>query len=165
MRITDIFLAFPALILTLVVVSVVGRHMLPIISTFGILGIPGYARLMRGIALQEINKPYVQSAIVGGSGNGRIIAKHILPNCIAPIIVSFTFDLGGIILSLAGLGFLGFGDPTLIEWGNDISIAQSQLYSAPWASFWPGMGILVTVLAFMLVGDGLRDALDPRLKI
>ena len=165
MRITDIFLAFPSLILVLVVISVVGSHTLPIISTFGILGIPGYARLIRGIALQETNRPYVQSAIVSGTSNPRIIFKHILPNCIAPIIVTFTFDLGGIILSLAGLGFLGFGDPSLIEWGNDISIAQPYLYNAPWAALWPGVAILVSVLAFMLVGDGLRDALDPRLKI
>jgi len=90
--------------------------------------------------------------------------KHILPNCIQPVIISFTFDIGGIILSLAGLSFLGFSDPQLIEWGNDIADARMHLYDAPWGAMWPGFMILLTVLGFMLFGDGLRDALDPRLR-
>ena len=90
--------------------------------------------------------------------------KQILPNCIAPVIVAVTFNIGGIILSLAGLSFLGFGDYKLIEWGTDINIARARLTTAPWASIWPGVGIFVTVLGFMLIGDGLRDALDPRLQ-
>ncbi|MHA1297778.1 MAG: ABC transporter permease subunit, partial [Promethearchaeota archaeon] len=90
--------------------------------------------------------------------------KHILPNVIQPIIISFTMDLGGVILSFAGLAFLGYSDPSLIEWGRDISIARGRLINAPWASFWPGFMIMLTVLGFMLLGDGLRDALDPRLR-
>jgi ABC-type dipeptide/oligopeptide/nickel transport system permease subunit len=93
--------------------------------------------------------------------------RHVLPNCIQPIIISFTFDIGGIILSLAGLAFLGFSDWRMIEWGNDINIARERLWDVfnfPHAAFWPGFMILLTVLGFMLVGDGLRDALDPRLK-
>ncbi|MCP4763053.1 MAG: ABC transporter permease subunit, partial [archaeon] len=98
------------------------------------------------------------------ASNLRIIFKHILPNCIAPIIISVTFDIGGVILSLAGLAFLGFGDESVIEWGYDIALSKSKIYVALWAPFWPGFAILITVLGFMLLGDGLRDALDPRLK-
>jgi len=101
---------------------------------------------------------------VAGAGNWRIMFRHILPNCIQPIIISVTFDIGGVILSLAGLAFLGFNDPSLVEWGNDLAQARLHLQTAPWASIWPGFMILLTVLGFMLLGDGLRDALDPRLK-
>ncbi|WP_457559392.1 ABC transporter permease, partial [Candidatus Harpocratesius sp.] len=134
--------------------------------TYGILGIPGYTRLIRGTALQEKNKTYVEAAKVAGANKLKIMFKHILPNCLAPIIVAFTFDIGGIILSLAGLSFLGFSDTKnpVVEWGTDINYARNHIYDAPWAAFTPGFGILLTVLAFMLVGDGLRDALDPRLQ-
>jgi ABC-type dipeptide/oligopeptide/nickel transport system permease subunit len=165
MRIMDIFMAFPSLILAIVFVSITGPRMDTIMLAYGILGIPGYTRLMRSAALQERNKTYVGSARVSGASNFRLMFIHILPNCIAPMLVSFTFDIGGIILSLAGLSFLGFGDQNLVEWGNDISLGRSQLYIAPWASLWPGFAILITVLGFMLLGDGLRDALDPRLKV
>jgi peptide/nickel transport system permease protein len=90
--------------------------------------------------------------------------KHILPNVIQPIIISVTFDIGGIILSLAGLSFLGFSDYRMVDWGNEIATGRQFLYIAPWASLWPGLFILLAVLGFMLLGDGLRDALDPRLK-
>ena len=141
--------------------------MTPIMFAYGILGIPYYARLIRGSVLQARQLPYIEAAKVAGSGNWRIMFKHVLPNTIQPIIISFTFDIGGIILSLAGLAFLGFSDWRLIEWGNDINIARERLWDVmnfPHAAFWPGMMILLTVLGFMLVGDGLRDALDPRLK-
>jgi len=165
MRIMDVMLAFPGLILAVVFIGIMGPEMRNIMLAYGILGIPGYARLMRGSALQEINRPYVYSERVSGASNFRIMFKHILPNCIAPLVIAFTFDIGGIILSLAGLGFLGFSDPKLVDWGSDISAARSKIYNAPWAALWPGFGIFITVLGFMLLGDGLRDALDPRLKI
>jgi len=164
MRITDVFLAFPGLILALVFIAIWGQKMEYIMLAFGILGIPYYARLIRGSVLQARELPYVEAARVSGSGNWRLMFRHVLPNCIQPIIISFTFDIGGIILSLAGLSFLGYSDMTLIEWGNDISVARLHLIDAPWSMFWPGIMILVTVLGFMLVGDGLRDALDPRMK-
>ena len=164
MRITDIFLAFPGLILALVFVAIWGQRMEYIMLAFGILGVPYYARLIRGSVLQARELPYVEAARVSGSGNWRLMFRHVLPNCIQPIIISFTFDIGGIILSLAGLSFLGYSDMTLIEWGNDISQARLHLTDAPWTIFWPGFMILITVLGFMLVGDGLRDALDPRMK-
>lgn len=164
MRITDIFLAFPGLILALVFVAIWGQRMEYIMLAFGILGVPYYARLIRASVLQARELPYVEAARVSGSGNWRLMFRHVLPNCIQPIIISFTFDIGGIILSLAGLSFLGYSDMSLIEWGNDISQARLHLTDAAWTVFWPGFMILITVLGFMLVGDGLRDALDPRMK-
>jgi len=164
MRIMDIFLAFPGLILAMVFIAIWGQHMEFIMLAYGIIGIPYYSRLIRSSVVQARELPYVEAAKVAGAGNWRIMFKHILPNCIQPIIISFTFDIGGIILSLAGLAFLGFSDPQLIEWGNDIADARLHLYEAPWGAFWPGMMILLAVLGFMLLGDGLRDALDPRLR-
>jgi ABC-type dipeptide/oligopeptide/nickel transport system permease subunit len=164
MRGFDIMMAFPGLILAIVVVAIYGRHIEYILMIFGFLGIPGYARLIRGNVLQAKELPYVEAARVSGASNWRIMFKHILPNVIQPIIIRVTFNVGGMILALAGLSYLGFGDPNLIEWGNDINFARNQLYLAPWASLWPGFMILITVLGFMLVEDGLRDALDPRLR-
>jgi peptide/nickel transport system permease protein len=164
MRICDILLAFPGLILALVVISIVGQQIQYILMVWGVLGIPFYARLIRGNVLQARELPYIQAARVAGAGNGRIMFRHILPNVIQPIIVSVTFNIGAWILGLAALAYLGFSDPGMIEWGNDINFARTNLYSAPWASLWPGFMILITVLGFMLLGDGLRDALDPRLK-
>jgi len=164
MRIVDIMLAFPALIFALVLVGILGVSLENIILAYGILGIPYYSRLIRGNVLQARQLPYVEAARVSGAGNWAVMFKHILPNVIQPIIISFTMDLGGVILSFAGLAFLGYSDPSLIEWGRDISIARGRLINAPWASFWPGFMIMLTVLGFMLLGDGLRDALDPRLR-
>ncbi|TFF97529.1 MAG: ABC transporter permease [Promethearchaeota archaeon] len=164
MRIADVFLAFPGLILAIVLVGILGRKLEFIILAYGILGIPGYSRLIRGSVLQAKELPYIEAAKASGAGNWRIMFKHILPNCIQPIIISFTFDIGGVILSFAGLAFLGYSDPQLIEWGRDIDIGRSHLLTAPWASLFPGIMIIITVLGFMLLGDGLRDALDPRLK-
>lgn len=164
MRLVDIIMAFPGLIIVIIIISILGPAMENILLVYGILGIPGYSRLVRGTALQEKNKTYIEAAKVAGASKGKIMFKHILPNCLAPVMVSFTFDIGGIILSLAGLAFLGFSDPSLIEWGNDIDYARSHIYDAPWAAFTPGLGIFMTVLGFMLVGDGLRDAFDPRLQ-
>lgn len=164
MRGVDIIMAFPGLIIVIILISILSPNMQTILLTYGILGIPGYTRLIRGTALQEKNKTYVEAAKVAGASSFKIMFKHILPNCLAPVIVAFTFDIGGIILSLAGLAFLGFSDTQLIEWGTDINYARNHIYDAPWAAFTPGFGILITVLAFMLVGDGLRDAFDPRLQ-
>jgi len=164
MRISDIFFAFPGLIFAIVLVGILGRRMEYIILAYGILGIPYYSRLIRASVLQAKELPYVEAARVSGARNWRIMFKHIMPNCIQPIIISFTFDIGGVILSFAGLAFLGYSDPHLIEWGRDIDIGRGHLVNAPWASFWPGLMIIFTVLGFMLIGDGLRDALDPRLR-
>lgn len=164
MRVSDIFFAFPGLIFAIVLVGILGRRMEYIILAYGILGIPYYSRLIRASVLQAKELPYVEAARVSGAKNWRIMFRHIMPNCIQPIIISFTFDIGGVILSFAGLAFLGYSDPHLIEWGRDIDIGRGHLVNAPWASFWPGLMIIFTVLGFMLIGDGLRDALDPRLR-
>ena len=164
MRVFDVLLAFPALIFAIVFVAIFGRQLNIIIMAYGILGIPYYSRLIRGNVLQAKELPYVQAARVAGAKNWRIMFRHILPNTIQPIIISVTLDIGGVILSFAGLAFLGYSDPDLIEWGRDISDARGHILTAPWASLWPGVMIIITVLGFMLVGDGLRDALDPRLK-
>ena len=164
MRICDIFLAFPSLILSLVFIAIYGPYIEIILIVCGFLGIPIYARLIRGNVLQARQLPYIEAARVAGAGNWRIMFRHILPNVIQPIIVFFTFDIGAYILGLAGLSFLGMNQSVLVEWGNDINVARENPYEAPWAGLWPGFMIFLTVLGFMLVGDGLRDALDPRLK-
>ncbi len=164
MRIFDILLAFPTLIIVFIFISIFGQNINIILIAFGILGIPGYARLIRGSVLQIKEGVFIEAAKVTGANNFKIMFKYILPNVISPIIIAISFDYGGIILGLAGLSFLGLGDPNTIEWGVDINAGRLRLYSAPWASFWPGLMIFITVLGFMLIGDGLRDALDPRLK-
>jgi len=164
MRVCDVFLAFPGLILCLVFIAIYGPYIEMILLIYGFLGIPFYARLIRGNVLLARDLPYVEAARVSGAGNWRIMFKHILPNVIQPIIISVTFNLGTVILGLAGLSFLGVNQSILIEWGNDINVARENPYEAPWAGLWPGFMIFITVLGFMLVGDGLRDALDPRLK-
>ncbi|MHA2180033.1 MAG: ABC transporter permease [Promethearchaeota archaeon] len=164
MRICDIFLAFPSLVLSLVLIAIYGRSIQIILLVWGFLGIPVYARLIRGNVLQARELPYIAAARVAGSGNWRIMFRHILPNVIQPIIVFFTFDIGSYILGLAGLSFLGVSSSMIPEWGGDINKARQNPYQAPWASLWPGFMILLTVLGFMLLGDGLRDALDPKLK-
>jgi peptide/nickel transport system permease protein len=163
MRVSDIIMSFPSMILVVLIVASSGRNIENILMIYGLLGIPGYARLMRGCVLQEKAKLYVDSAKVSGASELRLMFRHLLPNAIMPIIISVTFDFGGILLSLAGLSFLGFG-ATGVEWGYDIAVNKSKLINAPWCVIWPGVGIVLTVLGFMLVGDGLRDALDPRSK-
>jgi len=164
MRICDIMLAFPSLILSLTLIFVFGGSIEIILLVWGFLGIPIYARLIRGNVLQARQLPYIEAARVSGAGSWRIMFRHILPNVIQPIIVFFTFDIGAYILGLAGLSFLGVNQSIMIEWGNDINVARANPYEAPWAGLWPGFMIFLTVLGFMLVGDGIRDALDPRLK-
>jgi peptide/nickel transport system permease protein len=164
MRLGDILLSFPGLMLAMIILSIWDRRMEYIILAYGVIGIPIYARLIRGSVLQARSLPYIEAARVAGAGNWRIMFKHILPNCIQPVIIAFTFDIGGIILSLAALSFLGYGDYRLIQWGTDISDARYHIIDTPWASLGPGVMILISVIGFMLLGDGLRDALDPRLK-
>jgi len=164
MRIVDVIIVFPGLVFLIVIIGVFGQRLEYFILAFGLLGIGGYARLIRGSVLQARDLTYVEAARASGAGNWRIMFKHLLPNCIQPTVIAFTFAIGGIILSLAGLAFLGFNDPEQVEWGFYISQARAEMLDAPWAVFWPGFMIMMTVLGFMLTGDGLRDALDPRLR-
>jgi peptide/nickel transport system permease protein len=165
MRIADIVSSIPGLVLTIIVVTVMGYDIKNILLSWGLLGITGYARLMRSAAISQRAMTYIESAKVSGASEWRVMFRHILPNSIAPIIVAISFDIGGMILGLAGLAFLGFGAEGYIEWGRDVSDNKKALIYAPWAAIWPGLGIIITVLGFMLLGDGLRDALDPRTKV
>ena len=165
MRAADIIMAFPSLILLILIIASSGSQDIQMIMVvFGILGIPFYSRLIRSSVLQEKEKVYVEAALVSGAKPGRVMFRHILPNAMTPMIIAVSFSLGGIILSFAALSFLGFGPSGLVEWGADINTNRVKLLDAPWAAIWPGFTVMLAVLGFMLLGDGLRDALDPRSK-
>jgi peptide/nickel transport system permease protein len=166
MRVTDIFFAFPGLILAMAIVMALGERNLDNISlALMITWWPVYARLVRGQVLSEREKLYVEAARSVGASDSRILFTHILPNTFQPLIVQATMDTGGVLLTAAGLSFIGFGPPAgVAEWGLMISNGQYYLTVAPWMSLFPGLAILVTALAFNLVGDGIRDILDPKLR-
>jgi peptide/nickel transport system permease protein len=165
MRITDIFLAFPALILAMAVAAALGRSLTNLTIALMVVWWPAYARLIRGQVLTEKERLYVEAARAVGSPRRRIIFRHILPNSIYPLLVNATLDLGGVILTAAGLSFIGFGAGAgVAEWGLMIATGRNYLFQQPWIPVFPGLAILFTSLAFNLVGDGLRDVLDPRLR-
>ena len=166
MRIVDVIIAFPSLILVILVVSTIGaRDIQSILLTYGVLSIPGYARFMRGSVLQEKNRIYVEAAKVAGASPGRIMFRHVLPNAFTPILISVTSRIGTITLSLAGLSYIGYGAEDQIEWGHDVNFNRGKLLYAWWSAIFPGLAIMLTVLGFILLGDGLRDAFDPRSKV
>ena len=166
MRIMDILLAFPGILLALLIVSVLGRNLVNCMVAVGIWNIPVYARLVRGMVLSVKETEYVLAAKALGLNDLRILFKHILPNCMAPIIVLSTLLMPGAILAAAGLSFLGLGaQPPTPEWGRMLSEGREFLATAWWIATFPGIAIFVTVMGLNLLGDGLRDALDPRLKV
>ena len=166
MRIVDVIMAFPSLILVILVVNTIGtQNIQSILLTYGVLGIPGYARFMRGSVLQEKTRIYVQAAKVAGASPARIMFRHVLPNAITPVLIAVTSRIGTITLSLAGLAYIGYGADDMIEWGADVSANRSRLRANWYAAFFPGFAIMITVLGFILLGDGLRDAFDPRSKV
>ena len=165
MRITDVFLAIPSLILAMAVASALGRSIDNIMYAMIVVWWPGYARLMRGQVLSIRENQYIEAARSVGSGSLRIIYKHILPNALAPLLVNVSLDLGGVILTAAGLSFLGLGaSPGTAEWGLLISTGRNHIFHAWWYPTFPGIAILLTALGFNLLGDGLGDVLDPRLR-
>ncbi len=165
MRITDMILAFPSLILAMAVAAALGRNLNNLAIALIVVGWPGDARLVRGVVLSERTKLYVEAARAAGARRARIIFRHVLPNSIYPLIVNATLGLGGTILGFAGLSFLGFGAGSgAAEWGYMISLGRNYLYGSPWVATFPGLAIFITVMGFNLVGDGLRDVLDPRLR-
>lgn len=173
MRIMDIILSFPGIVLAITILALnrdpyayvpLTQSIVSFIMIFGLIGIPHFARLIRASAIQIRDLPYMDAARVIGANKRRLMFRHILPNCIYPIIISFTHRIGGVIISLSVLSFLGFSDRRLIEWGNDISTASINMIGAPWALLFPSLMILITVLGFMLLGDGLRESFDPILK-
>jgi peptide/nickel transport system permease protein len=165
MRAADMLMALPMIILALVVASVLGSGIKNVIIALSIATIPGYLRVVCGLTLSLKENDYVLAQRTIGSGSIRIMIKHILPNAIAPLIVMATMQLGTLILAEAGLSFLGIGitSPTA-AWGSMVNVGYKYLLDNPILSFAPGLTIMLVVFAFMVIGDGLRDALDPRLR-
>jgi peptide/nickel transport system permease protein/oligopeptide transport system permease protein len=165
MRIMDIILAFPSLLLAIAFMSVLGRGIDKAVIAISIVTIPEYARIVRGCILTVKENEYVQAARVIGNKDRTIIFKHILPNVMSPIIVRATLGISTAILETSSLGFLGLGvQPPLAEWGSMLGAGRGYFYNAPHIVLFPGIAITITVLAFNLFGDGLRDALDPKLR-
>ncbi len=165
MRFMDVMLALPSLLLAIAVVAILGPGLANAMYAIAIVLLPHYVRLTRAAVIGEANKEYVQSSRIAGAGPLRIMFNTILPNCMAPLIVQATLGFSTAILDAAALGFLGLGaQPPTPEWGSMLASALEFIQRAPWVVTFPGLAILVTVLAFNLMGDGLRDALDPRLK-
>jgi len=165
MRIADIALAFPSIVLALAIVGMLGPSIPNIIIALSAAGWGKYARLVRGTVLSIKEKEFIESARALGCNDIHIMFRHILPNCVAPIVVVASLGMGGKIISIAGLGFLGLGvQPPTPEWGTMIKAGLPLLHVAPHIVIFSGLMIMITVLAFNLLGDGLRDALDPRLK-
>ncbi|MDP6778747.1 MAG: ABC transporter permease [Candidatus Latescibacteria bacterium] len=163
MRAMDLMLAFPSILLAICIVAVLGPGLENAMLAVGIVAVPQYARLVRASALSVRQMDYVQAARALGAGDLRILSRSVLPNCLAPLIVQSTLGLATAILDAAGLSFLGLGaQPPLPEWGAMLSGARELVLKAPWTLTFPGLAIFLTVLGFNLLGDGLRDALDPR---
>ncbi len=165
MRVMDIILAFPSLLLALVLVAILGPSLTNAMIAIAIVLQPHYVRLTRASVLNELSKDYVTSARVAGAKLPRLMFVTVLPNCLAPIIVQAALSFSTAILDAAALGFLGMGaQPPTPEWGTMLAEAREFILRAWWVVTFPGLAILVTVLAINLMGDGLRDALDPKLK-
>ena len=165
MRFMDIILAFPHILLAIVIVAYLGPGLRNAMMAIGIINIPRFARIVRASVMEEYEKDYVTAARAVGAGNRRIIFNAIFPNCLAPIIVQASLGFGAAILDAAGLSFLGLGaQPPIPEWGAMIAQGRAMILRAWWVMTFPGIAILLAVLGFNLLGDGLRDALDPRLR-
>jgi ABC-type dipeptide/oligopeptide/nickel transport system permease subunit len=165
MRFMDIILAFPHILLAIVIVAYLGPGLRNAMMAIGIINIPRFARIVRASVMDEFGKDYVTAARAVGAKDGRVIFNAILPNCLAPIIVQASLGFGAAILDAAGLSFLGLGaQPPIPEWGAMIAEGRAMILRAWWVMTFPGIAILLGVLGFNLLGDGLRDALDPRLR-
>lgn len=165
MRVMDIMLALPGILLAICIITILGPGLINTMLAIAIGTLPSYTRLTRAAAMAEINKEYVTASRVAGAGTLRLMFLTVLPNCMAPLIVNATMGFSSAILEVAALGFLGLGvQPPTPEWGTMLSAARDYIERAPWVVTMPGLTILISVLSINLMGDGLRDALDPRLK-
>ncbi|PKL79505.1 MAG: peptide ABC transporter permease [Candidatus Melainabacteria bacterium HGW-Melainabacteria-1] len=163
MRIIDIILAFPSILLAILIVAILGPGLVNAMIAIGIVNVPIYARLLRSTTLQVRNQEFIEAAHAMGASHTRIIWFHIMPNCLSPLIVQATLGIGAAILETAGLSFLGLGaQPPTPEWGTMLSQAKDFIRTAPWTLAFPGLAITLVVVAFNLMGDGLRDLIDPR---
>ena len=165
MRAMDIILTLPSLLLAIVIVAILGPGLMNAMLAVAVVVLPHYVRITRASVIAEVSKDYVTAARISGAGTLRLMFSEVLPNCAAPLIVQATLGVSTAILDAAALGFLGLGaQPPTPEWGSMLASALEFIQSAWWVVTLPGLAILVSVLAFNLMGDGLRDALDPRLK-
>jgi dipeptide transport system permease protein len=165
MRIMDIILTLPSLLLAIVIVAILGPGLMNAMLAVAVVVLPHYVRVTRAAVISEVSRDYVTAAKVSGASKLRLMLKEVLPNCMPPLIVQASLGISTAILDAAALGFLGLGaQPPLAEWGTMLADSREFVLRAWWVVTLPGVMILVTVLAFNLVGDGLRDALDPKLK-
>jgi dipeptide transport system permease protein len=165
MRLMDIILTLPSLLLAIVIVAILGPGMINAMLAVSIVVLPHYVRITRAAVISEVSRDYVTAARMGGAGHWRVMFSEVLPNCTAPLIVQASLGISAAILDAAALGFLGLGaQPPSPEWGTMLADAREFVLRAWWVVTFPGLAILITVLAFNLLGDGLRDALDPKLK-
>ena len=166
MRISDLFLAFPGLVFALAVAGVLGGGVHNAIIALAVIGWPKFARLSRGLTLAQKNEPYMMAARLSGSSTVKLLIKHILPNIGGPVLVTAVLDIGTMMMELAGLSFLGLGvKPPMAEWGSMINEGRSMLQVSPWMVLAPGAAIFVTVMVFNLLGDTLRDYMDPKQRM
>jgi len=164
MRVMDVLLAFPALLLAIAIVAVLGPGLMNTLLAIAIVTIPAYARVMRSSVISVKETDFISASKALGAGSGRVLLRSILPNAMTPLIVLGTLEIASAILSAAALSFLGLGaQPPTPEWGSMLGAERNQVFTAPHLVFFPGLAIMLTVLGFNLLGDGLRDALDPRL--
>ena len=165
MAVVNLVLALPYLLFVVVIASILGRSLINVILIFGVTDSPIFARVTRGEVLRIRESGYVESAISAGAGTGRIIFDHIMPNLIGPLLTLATFEMSRMIFYEAGLGFLGLSvPPSVPSWGNMLEAGRKYLTSYPWIATWPGLAIMWTSLGMNLLGDWLRDVLDPRLR-
>jgi len=165
MRITDVFLSFPPLLLAMAISTLLGPNLTNAMIAIAIAWWPWYTRLLRSEAISVRERDYVQAARAMGASPGKIVFKHVLPNCLAPIIIQASMDFGSIILTSAALSFLGLGaQPPTPEWGLMVSTGRTFFLTHWWIVTFPGLAIFIAVLSFNLVGDGLREILDPKMR-
>nr|WP_277398272.1 nickel transporter permease [Neobacillus citreus] len=164
-RVFDVMLAFPSILLAIAVVSILGPSLRNALIAIAVINIPNFGRLVRSKVLSVKQEEYIMAARAIGMKDSRILLRHILPNSISPVIVQATLAIATAIIEAAALGFLGLGaQPPEPEWGKMLADSKNYITQAPWTLFFPGMAIMLTVLGFNLMGDGLRDVLDPKMK-
>jgi peptide/nickel transport system permease protein/oligopeptide transport system permease protein len=166
MRLTDVMFAFPELLFLIGITAALKPGLTTLFLAIGLVGWSTMARLMRAQVLATRENDYITAARAMGLGTARIIGRHLFPNCLAPVIISFSMGMAAAIMAEASLSFIGLGaQPPTPSWGSMISLGREYLRSAPWLTVYPGIAIGLTVLGFNLLGDGLRDALDPKMKV
>jgi peptide/nickel transport system permease protein len=165
MRLMDVLLAFPGIVIALTIIAILGRGLENVILAIAIYQIPQFARLAHGLALSAQEQTYVEAAVAGGESDAAILTRYVLPNIMAPIIVQISLLIPGAIMTAAGLSFIGLGvPPPTAEWGAMLELSLTWGRLAPHMTIFPGLALMLVVFGFNVLGDGLRDALDPRLK-